>query len=428
MLFVGVSAVIGCGGSVMLLAGGVWTLSLTGSSSLAALAAPAFYLPTLLGPLIGSLADRLPRKPLLIWTCLITALVLLSLLAVRSSDQLWLIYLVMAAYGVSFVLVDVGDSALLPAALPSAGLGLVNGLRTSAQEGMKLIAPLLGAALFAWQGGYPVAVLAAALLLVAAGLYWAIRIRPPAGGSLSRPPADGMSDATIEPERRTVRVRDGLRYLWRHPVLRPVILLGGSTIALSGVSTAAVYEAVTTGLHRPPEFMGVLASAQGAGSLLGGLIVGRLLTGRGEGVTGGVGAVLVAAGATAWFVPWWPVTLLGSLLVGLGLPWTLVAAMTAVQTRTPSDLLGRVAGTANTVLFAPTALATPIGAALVLIDRRLPLFIVVVVALTTGVSTLIRMRHVGPVADPEPSSAVPDPHPVGTARGAEPDRSGLSGS
>jgi hypothetical protein len=54
---------------------------------------------------------------------------------------------------VAYVLLDAGESALLPVALPADAIGDVNGLRTSAQAGMKMIAPLAGAGLFAWRGG-----------------------------------------------------------------------------------------------------------------------------------------------------------------------------------------------------------------------------------------------------------------------------------
>jgi hypothetical protein len=61
------------------------------------------------------------------------------------------------------------------------------------------------------------------------------------------------------------------------------------------------------------------------------------------------------------------------VLAGVGLPWTLVAAVTAVQTHTPPHLLGRVAATANTVMFAPIALAVPAGAVAVHFGARLTL-------------------------------------------------------
>ncbi|MFJ6196683.1 MFS transporter [Micromonospora sp. NPDC092111] len=373
LLFVGISLLSGFGSALMLLAAGVWVLELTGSSSLAALAGLFLFVPTLAGPALGAIVDRLPRRRLIIWTHLVTAATVLSLLAVRAEAQVWLIYAVMLGYGVSFVLVDAGEAALLPAALPPDALGNVNGLRVSAQEGVKLVAPLVGAGLFTWWGGHSVAVVTAGTLAVAAALYPLVRIRPPGPGTTPEPRA-----ATAEPEaagRSTGRIREGIRFLWSLPELRITVLIGSLTIAMSGLTTAAVYAVIIEDLHRPATFVGVLASAQGAGSLLGGLIVGRLLRTRGALAVGALGAVLFAVGTVARCIPWWPAAIGCSVLVGLGLPWTLVAAMTAIQTRTPEALLGRVSATASTLLFAPVAVATPVGAALILLDRRLPLLL-----------------------------------------------------
>lgn len=52
--------VSGFGSSAMALAAGVWTKSLTGSDSLAALTTFCVWAPILFGPLIGTLADRAP--------------------------------------------------------------------------------------------------------------------------------------------------------------------------------------------------------------------------------------------------------------------------------------------------------------------------------------------------------------------------------
>jgi MFS family permease len=138
---VAISLVSGFGSTAMSLVAGVWILDLTGSSGLAALAGLGVYAPQLIGPWLGGLLDRLPRRPLVIAANLVLAAVLLSLLAVRTRGQVWLIFAVSLAYGIIYVLLDAGETALLPAALSPAELGDVNGWRSSAQEGMKLIAP-----------------------------------------------------------------------------------------------------------------------------------------------------------------------------------------------------------------------------------------------------------------------------------------------
>ncbi len=364
-LFVAISAVSGFGSTAMSLVAGIWILDLTGSVSLAGLAGLCVYAPALAAPWLGGLVDRLPRRPLVIVVDLLLAAVLLALLVVRSPGQVWILFAVLLAYGIGFVLLDAGESALLPAALPPASLGDVNGWRSSAQEGMKLIAPLAGAGLYAWQGGGAVAALSAAMPVLAAGLYALIHLDPPDAAVRDRP----------EPAAPPPGWRAGLAVLWGRPGIRVPVLVAAVAIGMSGFTTAAVYSRVTAGLGLPSAVLGVLGAAQGAGSIVGGLAVGRLIARGGVRAAAAAGATLFAAGCGAWCLPWWPAMVAGSLLAGVGLPWTLVAGATAVQTRTPGHLLGRVAATSTTVMFGPIALTNPLGAAAVHLRDRVPLLL-----------------------------------------------------
>lgn len=365
-LFVAISLLSGFGSTAMALVAGIWILDLTGSTSLAALAGLCVYAPVLAGPWLGALLDRAPRRPLVIGVNLALAAVLLSLLAVRGPGQTWLLFAVSCAYGLSYVLIDAGETALLPAALSPAELGDVNGWRSSAQEGMKLVAPAAGAGLYAWHGGHAVAVLSAAMPVLVAGLYLAVR--------LVHTPPDSPA-----PERGNLRA--GLAVLAGQRVTRVPVVLAAVSIAMSGFSTAALYAIVVTELGLPTTFLGVLVSAQGAGSLVGGLIVGRLIARRGPVAVAVAGTVLFAVGCLARCLPWWPVTVAASVAAGVGLPWTLVAAVTAVQTHTPAALLGRVAGTATTAMFGPIAVAIPLGSAAVHLGGRPPLIAAAVICL-----------------------------------------------
>jgi MFS family permease len=369
VLFVVISLLSGFGSSTMSLVAGIWILDLTGSASLAALAGLCVYAPQLIGPWLGGLLDRVPRRPLLIATNLMLAAALLSLVAVRTSGQVWLIFGVSVTYGVSYVLLDAGETALLPSALSRQELGDVNGWRSSAQEGMKLVAPLAGAGLYAWRGGAAVAVLSAAMPILVAALYAALRLTstPPPGESV--------------PERG---LRAGLAVLAGHRTLRITVALAAISIAMAGFTTAPLYEVVTVDLGLASTFLGVLLSAQGAGSIVGGLVVGRVIAWRGPTVVGVAGTVLFAAGVLARCLPWWPGMVAGAVLAGIGLPWTLVAGVTAVQTHSPPALLGRVAASANTAMFGPIALAIPLGSAAVQLGGRPALLAAAAVCLTAA--------------------------------------------
>ncbi|MFF4889435.1 MFS transporter [Micromonospora chersina] len=348
--------VSGFGTAAMLLVAGIWVKDLTGSSSLAGLVTLGIWGPTLVAPLIGVLADRFRRRPLLIWLHLAMAALLPVLLLVDSAARVWLIFAVMVAYGVSFVLIDSAEAALVPAVVPGELLGDFNGLRMTVNEGMKLVAPLAGAGLFAAYGGHPVVLLDAATFALTALLLTLIRVReaPP-------PP----------PEPWTRQLAEGLGHLRRHAPLRHLVACTGVAMLLIGINGALAYAVVDDGLHRPPEFNGVLGTVQGVGSLLGGLAAGALLRRLGDRRVTALAAALLAAGLALRAAPGLVPVAAGTLAVGVGAPLVLITVWTAVQRETPNALVGRVSATVNTLTFGPGTLAVLAGAGLLeLVDHR----------------------------------------------------------
>ncbi|MFE6161808.1 MFS transporter [Streptomyces sp. NPDC056486] len=349
-LCLGAVVVSGFGSSAMWLVSGIWVKQLTGSDGLAALCTFALWAPSLIGPLLGTIADRTRRRPLLIGTNLTLGALLTSLLFVDSTSTLWVLYAVLFLYGACGAVTDAAEAALVTAAVGKDLTGDFNGLRMSANEGMKLIAPLAGAGLFAAYGGARVALLDAATFVIAAGMFTLLRVHEDA------------------PERDTkgwrAQTAEGARYLWGSPQLRPLVLAGGLTMLTSGISGAAVY-AVVEGLGHSPAYTGVLYVVQGAGSVAVGVSSGALLRRFGGRRFGGAGIALTALAVVLHALPYDATALAGSLANGLGLPCVLIAGMTAVQRETPQALLGRAAATASTLMFTPTALGIALGAGLV---------------------------------------------------------------
>ncbi|MFI0824956.1 MFS transporter [Streptomyces roseolus] len=368
--------VSGFGTTAMWLGSGIWVKSLTGSDGLAALTALALWAPVLLGPLLGTLADRVRRRPLLIALDLAMAALLPVLLRVTSADRVWLLFAVLVLYGAQGAVHDAAEQALLSTGFDKERLGSVNGRRMTANESTKLIAPLAAAGLFARYGGGPVALLDAASFALAAGAFAAMRVReePPA------PAARGRGAWWRE-------TAGGVRLLAASPVLRPLVAAGAFTMLLAGVNGAAVY-AVVDGLGRPAAYAGVLYAAQGAGSVLAGLTTGPLLRRVPERLLAAAGLALFAAAAGARALPYEAAALAASAVIGLGMPWVLVAAMTAVQREAPAEAAGRLAATAHTALFVPNALALALGAALVTtVDVRLLLPALAVAGLAGALRT-----------------------------------------
>lgn len=377
-LYLGGVVVSGFGTSAMWLTAGVWTKSLTGSDSLAALTVFAMWAPTLAGPLLGGVADRFRRRPLLIGCHLGMAVLLTSLLLVDSADRIWILFCVLFLYGVSGVVTDAAETALVARVVDPGLLGDFNGLRTTANEGMKLLAPLAGAALYVRFGGGRVALLDAVTFVVAAGFFARMRVPERPSGRAGRPargPGSGRRGGAAE----------GIRRLRDTPAVRPLVLAAAVTMGVAGVNGAAVYAVVDDGLGRAPAYAGVLYAVQGAGSVLIGLLAGPLLRRLPARVFAAGGIALFAVSVAARALPYDAVVLAAAAGIGAGLPCVLIAAFTAVQREIPDAVLGRAAAAATTVVQAPNAVALALGAGLVaVVDLRVLLPLAGGVALVTA--------------------------------------------
>lgn len=448
-LFLTAVTVSGFGTSALWLVSGVWVKDLTGSDGLAALCMLAMWAPTLAGPLLGALADRVPRKPLLIAGSLLLAALLPVLLAVDGPDRVWLVLTVLFVYGAAGVVHDAAESALVAGAVAPSLLGGFNGLRMAFTEGMKLVAPLAGAGLYAVQGGPGVALLDAITFVLAALLYAGLRVResrrdplaPPtsagSGGEPSgrtaatprslrhsptaprrpklfkrtaaAPDTPDLSPATANrrtPSRRTP-VGTGTHHIWAHAILRPLVLAGGTTMFFAGLNGALIY-AVIDALGHSPAYAGALYAAQGAGSVAVGLVSGPALRRLGERRFAAYGIALTAVAAGLRAIPSNPLALACGAAIGAGLPCVLIAALTAVQRETPDALLGRAVATAHTLVYAPNVLGLAAGAALVeLVDQRPLSALLGVVWLATAVPLFQRPASASRIASRSPSDANP---------------------
>ncbi|MFH8886469.1 MFS transporter [Streptomyces californicus] len=362
--------VSGFGTSALWLTAGIWVKSLTGSDSLAALTVCAMWAPVLGGPALGALADRLERTALLVRANLVMACLLAALLLVDSGRTVWLVFVVLVLYGAGGVLLDAAEAALVAETVPASLLADFNGLRMTANEGVKLLAPLAGAGLYARFGGPAVALPAAVTCALAALLFARLPVRAgPRARSRTEPwPAE---------------LAAGLRRIRASSALRPLVTAGSVTMLLAGVNGAVTFAYVDDVLGRAPAYAGVLYAVQGAGSVAVGLLAGPLLRRLPERTFAAGGIAVFGSAVAARAVPLDTVALAASAAVGLGLPCVLIAAATAVQRETPDAVLGRTAATAGSLMTAPNAVALALGAGLVaVVDVR-------VLAVTAGTSAVL---------------------------------------
>ncbi|MDN3359827.1 MFS transporter [Actinomadura sp. DC4] len=357
LLFAGLSASM-VGDALMLLVYAIWVKSLTGSSGAAGLVTLFMAVPFAAAPLGGRLVDRFRRRPFLVAANLASALMLLPLLAVRTAGEVWIIYLVAALYGLSSVTISAALNGLLKELLADDLLATANGALQTVREGLRLGGPLAGAALFAAAGGAAVAVVDAATFVVAAVAIGRMRLREeppePAGVHWRR-------DLTT-----------GLAHLRREPALRRITTACAVAFLVIGFNESVFFAVLDHGLHRPPAFIGVLASAQGAGSVAGGLAAAQIIGRAGEIAATAAGLAAFGLGDGLCVVPRLPVVLAGKTVAGAGLALLVIGLTTSLQRRTPGPLVGRVSLAAETLTAGPQTLSIAAGAVLVsAVDYRL---------------------------------------------------------
>ena len=350
-VFLAGQAVSSFGDSALWLAAGVWIKSLTGSSAAAGLTFFFFSAPALLAPVTGLVVDRVDRRRLLIAVNASTGCAVLALLFVHGAGQVWLVYLVMAVYGLSHSTLGAAQSALLTSLLPAELLPDANGALRTIQATLSLVAPLTGAGLFALVGARPLVLLDAATFVVPVLCVRSLRI----AATALRP--------------RAVRWRTelgaGIRHIAASPALRQVTAAAVCAVLGFGFSETTIFAVAGQGLHRAPAFVGVLVTLQGAGALLGGPTAAPLLRRVGERWLIATGLLLMCVGALLEIPPSLGSVVAGVLLFGVSLPWVLVGLTTLVQRSTPPELQGRVYAAADALITTPQTISVAAGAALI---------------------------------------------------------------
>jgi MFS family permease len=351
----------------------VWMKALTGSSWRAGLVFFALALGALAGPVGGLLADRFKRKRMMIASDVVLGVVVLLLLFVHTSADTWLIYLVAVLYGAVGTIFYPARAALMRVILPEELLGDANGALSIARQGLRVLAPALGAGLYVAFGhnGGAVAILDSASFAGSALFLLAIRVR----------------EATPEPPQHHFlrEVSKGLEHVWNTLPLRQMTI--GTTVALlvAGFTETLIFS-VLQALGKSPSWFGVLAPLQGAGSIVGGVTAGMVVKRLGETRTVGVGLALFGLCGVLLALPSLAVVAAAFAFAGVGVVWLIVGFTTALQTRTPLAIQGRVSAAADISLSVAQAISIATGAALsVAVDFRVLLLVMGgVVALSAG--------------------------------------------
>jgi MFS family permease len=388
------------GDSLLTLAMAIWVKTLTGSTSAAGFVFFFFAAASLFAPVAGLLVDRLRRRRVLIATNALSAGAVLLLLLVDDASQVWLIDVVMFAYGLSWTVLSPAQSALLTDLLPADLLADANGALRTAQESLRLVGPLAGAGLFTAFGAHPIVIIDAVTFAVPIICLLVLRVVEP----IPQPVTQHWREQMIA----------GITHVWRTTPIRHAVIAAASAATVIGFDETIIFAVATNGLDRTPSFVGVLISIQGAGAVLGGPTAAPLIRRMGEGRLMGVALVVSAAGAALQMPPFLPSVTAGVLLIGVSFPWLVIALVTLVQRSTAPHLQGRAYSATATLITVPQTGSIAVGAALIGVTGYRPLLaIITTVSVLAAIYLLSRPEQRGH----GPSGLVASAVQGGTAEG-----------
>lgn len=317
----------------------------TGSLVASALTLAVAYLPGIFGSaFLGSLADRLPRRAVLLWCDLLRAVLiaLLALVAVEGTPVWILLGILLISEFVAAPFTSArtalfGD-ALANRDLFSAAVTIGRSVNLSAQ----VVGFLAGGIVVGWVGPRMALGLDAVTFLLS---YVLVRM-----GVKRRGAAD---DPGTSARRLVSDLASGFRELMQDPVRRAMVIFGW----LSAVILIAP-EAVAVGYtdDQPAWVSGVLLASVPAGSAVGALMLGRLPLPRQTGLLLPLAALSCLPLFATSVAPPPPVAAAMWFLAGVCQAYviTIVASITY---RTPAERRGRVMGVAASGFNAATALS-----------------------------------------------------------------------
>jgi MFS family permease len=339
------------GDTSLFLALGIWTKELTHSNADAGLTFFYGMLGFLCSPLAGMVVDRVRRRPTLILANIFGALLVLLLLFVHSSSQVWIIYVTMFLYGVAGTFIGSAQSAFLTILLPADLLGDANGFLRTVREGLRLVAPLAGAGLFVLIGGHWIAVIDSATFVVACLSVVMLHVREEL---LTREPTHFMEE-----------ISGGFKHVGHTPILRRMVISFAVALSVIGFAETAIFAVTSKELHHTASFVGVLMAAQGVGAIFGGPLAAPMMRRLGERWMSGLGLLLLAVGAVLFEGGSLSLVLAGAVLFGFALPPVIVGAYTLLQLRTPAELQGRAFSAFDLIATLPQTVSIAVGAALI---------------------------------------------------------------
>jgi MFS family permease len=310
------------------------------------------FLPALLlSPYAGLVADRFPKQRLLqvTQTVMAATALLLGLLAVTGTVEVWHVYVLAFAFGVGSAFDAPARQSFVSEMVDPEDLSNAVGLNSASFNAARVAGPALAGLLIGAFGG---GAAATGWVILLNGLSYAAVVF-----ALRRMVVADLNVSARE-ERHKGMIRDAVRYLRGRPDLMLIlsIVFFAGTFGLNFQMTSALM--ATQVFHKGATEYGLLGSAMAVGSLTGALMAARRTRIRLRLVAGAAlmfGLVEILAG----LVPTYLTFALIVPLLGFTALTMITAANTTMQLATAAHLRGRVMALYLMVFMGGTPLGSP---------------------------------------------------------------------
>ncbi len=314
----------------------IFVYALTGSAATMGVILVIQLIPrALLSPFAGVLADTFNRKWLLVASSAIQAI---GVAMLPIASEVWHVAVLSVLIGMGSVLYIPAEMATVPTIVEPHQLVTALSAVQVASSITRVIGPAIGAGLIAMSGTDLAFTVQAGMFLIAIAILMRLEL----------PPVEPIPEASHARTftRYLVReARDGLRIVWRIPIVRAICTteclwsLALATLSISAV--VFVNEELDLG-DRASLVYGLLAATLSAGAVIGALIA-RQIDRRGGRITLLlVGYLAPLALVPVFLTPPLPVLFLCWFVVGFADAWLVIAMYAYVIESVPANARGRV--------------------------------------------------------------------------------------
>ena len=350
----------------------VWAFGVGGAKAVGVWGAIRFLLMAVTSPLGSSLADRLPRKKILIGSDLLRALVVVGATACLLLDTpAWPIFVLATAASLIGCVFRPAQMSWMPSLTNRPEeLTASNGTSSTIESIAFFVGPAIGASLIVLTSIETVFLLNAATFVWSAflvlGIHPQVAVTPPAdipgdadGDHGSGSGSDGNSDSDGGKPGLLAEMAAGFTTIGRDKDLLMIAAIVCAQTVVAGATLVFTVIFAVDIVKTGPEGVGYIDSVFGIGAIVGGFYaIARAAHNKLAGD--------MALGTILWAVPLllvvlWPspaTVFASAIIMGFGNPLVDVNFVTIVQRITPDAVLGRVFGAYEGALIATMALGS----------------------------------------------------------------------